>query len=132
MGDFKFEHMDMGATGMDGFLSNPSSGEGGSYPAGALLSSLEMPSTQDFDLQSVQMTASRLAPAIDKVERAVTASRKTRVKVASLSQLEPFIRVSAETLIHRSEKELWTIGKEADGGYYIERLFDDSGSPLKG
>ena len=57
--------------------------------------------------------------------------KSARVRVASVGQLQPFTRLSAETLIHKSNRDLWTIQKEADG-FYIERLFDDHGEPLKG
>lgn len=62
----------------------------------------------------------------------ITATQKGRKKVASLGDLKGFIRLSAETLIHRSERDLWSLGKEADGQFYIQRLFDDGGEPLKG
>lgn len=55
---------------------------------------------------------------------------KTRVKVGSLTQLAGFERMSAETLVHKSTKDLWTIKKEGEE-YYIERLFQDNGDPLK-
>ena len=42
------------------------------------------------------------------------------------------MRISAETLIHKSTTDLWALKKEADGKFYIERLFDDNGEPLKG
>jgi class 3 adenylate cyclase len=59
------------------------------------------------------------------------ASRNRKV-VLSVSDLEGFTRISAETLVHKSNAELWTLRKEADGKFYIERLFDDNGEPLKG
>lgn len=61
-----------------------------------------------------------------------TAASKGRVKVGSLQQLQGFDRLSAETLVHKSTQDLWTIRKEADGDYYIERLFQDDGTPIKG
>lgn len=57
--------------------------------------------------------------------------KAARVKVASLNQLNGFQRLSSETLIHKSTKDLWTIKNEG-GEYYIERLFQDNGQPLKG
>jgi hypothetical protein len=59
-----------------------------------------------------------------------TASR--RVKVGSLTQLNGFERVSSETLIHTSTRDLWAIQKEDDGEFYIARLFNDDGNPQKG
>lgn len=59
------------------------------------------------------------------------ASKPMRTKVGSLQQLQGFQRISAETLVNRSTQDLWAIRKEADG-FYIERLFNDDGTPLKG
>ena len=53
-----------------------------------------------------------------------------RVKVGSLVQLNGFERVSAETLIHKSTQDLWAIKREGTE-YFIERLFQDNGDPLK-
>ena len=58
-----------------------------------------------------------------------TASK--RVKVAALSQLKGFRRVATDTLINKATQDLWAIRKDGDE-FFIERLFDDSGSPLKG
>lgn len=54
-----------------------------------------------------------------------------RVRVGSLQQLEPFSRVSADTLIHKSTKDLWSLQNNGDGTFYIEQMFDASGGPLK-
>lgn len=54
-----------------------------------------------------------------------------RTKVASLQQLDGFDRVSSETLIHRSTNDLWSLRKEGED-YFIERLFQDNGVPVKG
>lgn len=54
-----------------------------------------------------------------------------RKKVASLNDLSPFTRLSAETLVHKSEKDLWSIARQSDGSMVIERMFDDNGQPLK-
>lgn len=58
--------------------------------------------------------------------------KAARVRVASVGQLQSFTRLSTETLIHKSNRDLWSLQKEADGQFYIERLFDDNGEPLKG
>jgi len=76
--------------------------------------------------------AAGLDALFEREPQIVTAGTKGRRKVASLGDLEHFVRLSAETLIHRSEKDLWSLSKEADGAFYIQRLFDDSGEPLKG
>jgi hypothetical protein len=54
-----------------------------------------------------------------------------RRKVGSLQDLSSFIRLSNDTLIHKSEKDLWAIKREADGSMIIERQFDDNGKPLR-
>lgn len=55
----------------------------------------------------------------------------TRLKVASLEQLQGFKRVSGETLVNKSTRDLWAIRQEGQE-FFIERLFQDDGSPLKG
>ncbi len=59
------------------------------------------------------------------------AQAPVRTKVASLQQLDGFHRMSAETLVHKSTNELWTLRREGED-YFIERLFQDNGSPVKG
>lgn len=55
-----------------------------------------------------------------------------KVKVASLSDLSEFLRISQETLVHKSEKDLWRINENKKGEIVIERLFDpDTKEPLK-
>lgn len=64
-------------------------------------------------------------------QKAASAPAKApRVKVGSLAQLDGFTRISAETLVHKSTQDLWTIKREG-GDFYIERLFQD-GAPVKG
>jgi hypothetical protein len=55
-----------------------------------------------------------------------------RRKVASVEDIKDFSRRSASTLVHKSEKDLWSLQKDAQGDYYIERMFDDQNSPIKG
>jgi hypothetical protein len=86
----------------------------------------------DFDLGSIQTAGSSGIDALFEREPQIVRPKTARVRVASVQQLKPFARLSAETLIHKSERDLWAIKKEADGNLYIERLFDDNGSPLKG
>jgi len=46
-----------------------------------------------------------------------------KIKLASLDDLSGFFRISADTLVHKAEKDLWAI-KENKGSFVIERLFD--------
>ena len=88
---------------------------------------------KDYDLSGIAMSG---APGLDALfarEKNILTPHKTgRKKVASMKDLEGFERNSAETLVHKSERDLWALKKEADGQYFIERLFDDSGEPLRG
>jgi hypothetical protein len=86
----------------------------------------------DFDLSAMRMAGETGLDALFEREAHILKPHQTgRTKVASMADIRPFIRLSSDTLIHRSERELWTLKKEGDG-YYIERLFDDKGEPLKG
>lgn len=83
----------------------------------------------NFELGEMQVAG---ANGLDSLfEREAHILRPHRRRVASIADLKQFIRVAEDTLIHRSEKELWALRKEADGKYFIERLFDDNGEPLK-
>lgn len=55
-----------------------------------------------------------------------------RRRIASLGDLSSFIRVSSETLVHKSDRDLWSIRSDADGSLVIERQFDETGAPLRG
>lgn len=64
-------------------------------------------------------------------EASAKVPRPARVRVASVSQLQGFQRLSRDTLIHKSDRDLWALRKEGDS-MFIERLFDDAGTPIKG
>jgi len=85
----------------------------------------------DFDLGQIQTAGGTGLDALFQREAHIL-NAKGRVKVASLRDLAGFVRLSAETLIHKSNRDLWALKKEADGNFFIERLFDDNGAPLKG
>lgn len=59
-------------------------------------------------------------------------NNSNKIKVASISDLYSFSRVSQDTLIHKSSKELWSISMDKDGSTVIEKLFDDNGNPVEG
>lgn len=54
-----------------------------------------------------------------------------QLRLASLGDLTDFMKVSKDTLIHTSTRDLWSV-KQDGGEYIIERLFDDTGDPLRG
>lgn len=56
-----------------------------------------------------------------------------RFKVAGLGDISQFLsKVSNDTLVHKSQKDLWSFSKGADGGLTVQRLFSSDGEPLKG
>lgn len=89
----------------------------------------------NYDVGQMEMGA---APGLDSLfarEESLVRPLKVasgRTKIASMSDLKPFLRLSSDTLIHKSDRELWSLKKEADGSFFVERLFDDNGDPLKG
>lgn len=87
--------------------------------------------TKPFDLAQVQVTGSAGFDALFEREPNLIRPVK-RVRVASLRQLDGFQRLSTETLIHKSERDLWSIRREGNGSLVIERMFSDDGTPLKG
>jgi hypothetical protein len=87
----------------------------------------------DFDLGDLQTSGASGLDALFEREKHILTPHKTgRSKVASIGDLSGFVRLSSDTLIHRSDRDLWALKREADGNYYVERLFDDMGEPLKG
>lgn len=87
---------------------------------------------KSFDLGDMEMSGSSGIDTLLQNEPKLVSPFKTgRRKVASIGDLSNFLRLSKETLVHRSERELWALKKEG-GDYYVERLFDGNGQPLKG
>ena len=62
----------------------------------------------DFDLGQMQVSGSSGIDALfEREPQLVTASVPKRIRVASLQQLAGLQRVSAETLVHKSNRDLW-------------------------
>ena len=60
-------------------------------------------------------------------------AHSVRRVVADLGDLSSFFEASLhrdDELVHRATKDLWSFQQDGDN-YVIERLFDDTGSPLK-
>jgi hypothetical protein len=93
----------------------------------------------DFKLDQIQTGSSGMDAFFEQEpqiiqpfgQKAAAITKPARVKIGSLAQLDGFHRISAETLIHKSTQDLWTIANEG-GELYIQRLFSDNGGPLKG
>lgn len=102
----------------------------------------------DFDLGSLEVTNGGLdsflggnpevvTPVRASASKLINEDRKPskrasgRTKVASLDQLNGFVRTGEDMLIHKSDRDLWALRQDG-GDFYIERMFDDMGAPLKG
>jgi hypothetical protein len=53
------------------------------------------------------------------------------IKIASLADLYAFTRVDDNHLVHKATKDLWSLEAAEDGSIVINRLFDDSGNPIR-
>ena len=86
-----------------------------------------------FDLANFEVQGSvGLDALLEQEPQIVTPSKTARRKVASIQDLAGFTRLSTELLIHKADKDLWSIKKDADGSLFVERMFDDDGKPLRG
>ena len=92
----------------------------------------------NFKLDSIEVSASGLDAFFEREPQVITPSgqkvattKPTRMRVGSLNDLNGFVRASADTLVHKSTQDLWALKQEGEN-YFIERLFNDTGSPLKG
>lgn len=54
-----------------------------------------------------------------------------QLRVASLGDLTEFMKFSTDTLVHKATKDLWSFKRDGET-FLLERLFDDTGDPLKG
>jgi len=85
-----------------------------------------------FDLKNIEVQGSfGLDAFLEREPSVVTPTKTARRKVASLQDLAGFTRLSNDTLVHKSDQDLWSIQKDADGSLYVERMFSDDGTPLK-
>lgn len=66
-----------------------------------------------------------LAPGGTKLK---TAGRK---KVASVTDLQGFLRVSHNQFVRKAERDLWQLEQDDDGQYFLARLVDADGGPVK-
>ena len=100
---------------------------------------------RDFDLGDLEVTNGGLDAFLNDNPQVVTplnaakqvAARASktasgRIKIGSLDQLTGFVRTAEDTLVRKSDRDLWALRKDGAGEFYIERMFDDSGAPLKG
>ncbi len=86
----------------------------------------------DFDLGGIEVSgASGLDSLFEREAHILSPHKTARTKVASIRDLHNFVRLSSDMLIHRSDRDLWALKREGEN-YFVERLLDDKGEPLKG
>src|SRR5271155_531250 len=103
--DFNLGEIDLGrGADIDGFLSSPSNEEGGIYTTSSILQTL-MPesSNADFELNSIQTQGSPGLDALFAQEPQLVEVKSSRRIVASIGDLMGFTRISAETLVNKSQ-----------------------------
>jgi len=69
---------------------------------------------------SIDDLGSRGANALDSF-----LSPKEEIRKISSMDLSDFMKVSDDTLIHKSKKDLWKMFKDKSGNIFIKRLFDE-------
>lgn len=130
MANFNMGDIDLGSeANIDGFLSS-NTNEPTAFVTSTILQSIGPGNVTPFELETFQPQGATGIDALFEQHPQLVQAR--RQMVASMGDLKPFMRISAETLIHKSTTDLWALKKEADGKFYIERLFDDNGEPIKG
>lgn len=88
----------------------------------------------DFDLSSFEMVSSGMDSFLGGSEGDAEiegSSLPDKMRVASVGQLSGFVRVANDTLVRKSERDLWSLKRTEEGEWEIERLFDEDGNPLK-
>lgn len=60
-------------------------------------------------------------------------ANNVRMRVADLGDISMLFTASSDgqDLVHKATQDLWALKQDNGGSYVIERLFDDSGKPLK-
>jgi hypothetical protein len=48
-------------------------------------------------------------------------------KIAGLGDLDGFLRVADDTLVHKATKDFWSLVQDENGKMYIQRLVDANG-----
>lgn len=85
----------------------------------------------DFNLSDLQVQGSHGLDSFLEREPQLVTPKAARRKIASIQDLTGFTRLSTDTLVHKADKDLWTIKRQTDGSMFVERMFADDGSPLK-
>lgn len=82
----------------------------------SILNSLKIKLAQEDD---------SLKKKLSSIYRDMTTQKEAKRKIASLSELCFFERISNDQLIHKSSKDLWNIEVDEEGNINISRLFNN-------
>lgn len=107
--------------------------EGALYDGGGIdmYASKRLGSTKDRLVKVAYMNPSLRVALLSVLHDRPTDLRRVRVaRLGDLTQFFSSSRTASDTLVHKATKDLWSLKKDGSD-YVIERLFDDSGSPLK-
>ena len=62
----------------------------------------------------------------------IKVAKSNRIRIASASDLNGFIKLSSNKLVHVSNQDFWKLSQDEGGDYFIERIMDDSEGPVRG
>jgi len=86
--------------------------------------------SRDYDLGLFEVQGSSGLDSFFAREPEIVTPRSRR-KIASIQDLSAFVRIGADQLVHKADRDLWAIKRDAQGTLSIERQFDDNGQPLR-
>jgi len=122
--------------GLSALLAYPNPPERGETGTVVMVRTAMGDATEQDGMVFVKLDGGRLA-AIHRahLRRASVASRTAnayRMTVTAMGDLTDFMKSAdgSDDLIHKSSKDLWKLSK-SNGEFVIERLFDETGKPLK-
>ena len=75
-----------------------------------------------FNYEEIDGMNSRTSSAIDGF---LSDNKQDIIKVASNMDLTDFMKVSEDTLIHKSNKDIWKILRDKSGNVFIKRLMEE-------
>jgi len=87
------------------------------------------PNTNDSLFDALRVVDSSIIPNLNNRTASIDAflsNPDVVIKISSIMDLTDFMKVSDDTLVHKSKQDLWKMLKDKEGNVYIKRLFDDN------
>jgi hypothetical protein len=121
--------------GLSALLSYPDPPEKGETGTVVMVRTAMGDATEQDGMVFVKLDSGRLAALHrDHLRRAPTATRTAQAyrMTVAMGDLTDFMKSAGggDDLIHKATKDLWKLSKSG-GEFVIERLFDETGKPLK-